>query len=252
MISELKVLGRIKWPEVKAVGLKYNKYPKHLLPGNLVNRYTSDLPIYLLTAYFSPAMTGAFVLANSVMNIPLNVLGNSIASVFLQRANELYIDDKEKLKSFAITTNKKLVLAGVVTFGVLFGFGDVIFEIVFGDEWFLAGQMAMILSVYFIFKLAAGPMAKVFRVVGKEEYSLYASVVLGVCRSLGVVLGVLTDNPLNTIIYFSAGSILGYLFTYMLVFRSCGIGMFHSLIHMIKYVILGLSISWAFRLMLDF
>lgn len=252
MFSELKTLSRIKWHEVKDVALKYNKYPKHLLPGNLVNRYTSDLPIYLLTAYFSPAITGAFVLANSVMNIPLNVLGNSIASVFLQRANELYIDDKEKLKNFARATNRKLVLAGVMTFGILFGFGDIIFEIVFGDEWLLAGQMAMILSVYFIFKLAAGPMAKVFRVVGKEEYSLYASVVLGVCRSIGVVLGVLTSNALNTIIYFSFGSILGYLFTYMLVFRSCGISMFHSLIHMMKYVILGLGISWALRLTLDF
>jgi O-antigen/teichoic acid export membrane protein len=247
MRTGIKVLSRISFKESIAVGKKYKKYPLNLLPGNLINRYTSDLPIYLLTAYFSPAITGAFVLANSLMNIPVNVIGTSISSVFLQRANELFLRDPKELSYFAGQTNRKLLLVGAPVFGILFGFGDLIFTIGFGSEWTLAGQFAIILSTYFIFKLVSSPIARVFRIVGKEQYSLYVSIVLAIVRSLGILLGVQSGDSIKAILYFTIANVFGYFITYILVFKACNLPIIKTLIESLLIITLCFSLFFMIR-----
>ena len=251
MFKGINVLKRISLKESIGVGIKYKKYPLNLLPGNLINKYTSDLPIYMLTAYFSPAITGAFVLANSIMNIPLNVIGNSLASVFLQKANELYLIDPKKMSEFANRTNKKILMVGVLVFGVLFAFGDLIFAIGFGKKWTIAGQFAGILSIYYIFKLLAGPMAKVFRVVGKEQFSLYVSSVLAIARSVGIWLGVKSGDPIQAIIYFSIANLIGYAITYMFVFKACNLPIIKPLLFTILTVAVVFSMFYCIRCGID-
>ncbi len=247
MLNGISILRRISFSEMKTIAKKYSKYPTHLLPGNLLNKYTSDLPIYLLAAYFSPAITGAFVFANSIMNIPLNVIGNSISSVFLQRANELYINDKQEMSVFARKIHDKILILGVLAFGALFGFGDILFSFVFGSKWNVAGQMAGILSVYFVFKLIAGPMAKVFRVVGKEQYSLYVSIVLAITRSVSLWFGVKTGDPLKALLYFTIGSTIGYIFTSALVFKACNLSIPLMLTKAILVIAAGFLIYYFIR-----
>lgn len=241
MLRNIGILSRISWKETKEVGLKYKKYPLNLLPGNLINKYSGDLPIYLLTVYFNPALTGAFVLANQIMNIPLEVLGNSLSSVFFQKSNELYLHDPKEMSSFAERTNRKMLLIGVLAFGFLFGFGDIVFAIAFGKEWTVAGQMAAILSLYFIVKLISGPMARVFIVVGKEQYALYASIVLAVCRTIGIYFGVMTGDVMTAIWYFTIGNLIGYLYTTILVFKACNLPVIKLLLEVVIIILLGFS-----------
>jgi len=251
MWRSIGILRRIHLKEVFEVGKKYKKYPINLLPGNLINRYTADLPIYLLTAYFSPAITGAFVLANTIMNIPLTVIGSSIASVFLQKANELYLTDPDEMARFADRTNRKMLWFGALAFGGLFGFGDLLFGVAFGKPWVLAGQFSSILSVYFVFKLIAGPMAKVFRVVGKEQYSLYVSLILAIMRVVGIGLGVLSEDIFLTIIYFTIANLIGYLITAMFVFKACRLPALKLAFESVLIVSIGFLFFYTLRLGFD-
>jgi len=247
MIIGLRVLRRVSLKETIVIGKTYKKYPLNLLPGNLLNKYTTDLPIYMLTAYFSPAITGAFVLADNIMKIPLNVIGNSLGLVFLQRANELYLTSPKSMSDFAYETNKKMLKVGVLSFGFLFGFGDLIFAIVFGKKWAIAGTFARILSTYFIFKLISGPMAKVFRVVGKEQYSLYVSCVLAVVRFVGIYLGVISNDYMLAITYFTIANIIGYLVTYVFLFKACNLPILQSFVETITIVIVSYGLFFLLR-----
>ena len=220
MLRKMRIFKRISSAEVKNVAIKYHRYPKLLLPANLLNQYTSDLPVYALTYYFSPSITGAFFLANTMLAIPLDVIGSSISSVFLQRANELFHENRTKMAQFAAIIHKKLLYFGVFAFGFIFGFGELIFPFVFGDDWLLAGQIASILSIYYVYKLVSGPLAKIYRVVGRESYSLGISIVLAILRTSGMALGVISGDALTAIIYFTIANLLGYFINTVLVFKA--------------------------------
>jgi len=248
---QLQLLGRITWQESLEIGRRYRKYPFALLPANLINKYTADLPIYLLTSYFSPAITGAFILANNIMRIPLNVISNSLSSVFLQKANELYLDDPSKMSSFALKVNRRMLLAGIATFGTLFAFGDIVFPFVFGLNWSLAGRFASILSCYYIFRLITTPMAKIFRVIGKEEYSLYVNIILASCRTIGIYFGVLSGGFMKAITLFTIANIIGYIITYIFVFKACKLPVFRVLLETMVLVVIGYSILYLSRRGLD-
>ncbi len=220
MIWKLKLVFRIDYSDVKRVAKKYDRYPTYLLPSNILNKYSTDLPIYLLTAYFAPAITGAFVLASQIIRIPINVIGSSVASVFLQKANELYHKNPKETRVFAKQTHYRILILGTLAFGFLYGFGDITFYFVFGQEWKLAGQFASILSIFCVFKLLSGPMAKVYRVTGKEQYSFYVSIVLSICRTIGIFIGVISGSYMLAIYYFVIGNVIGYIINMYLVFKS--------------------------------
>jgi len=251
MVNELRLLRVINIKEVMAVAKKYHKYPKHLLPANIVNKYTSDLPIYMLTGYFSPAVAGAFFLANSVLSIPLSILGNSSGSVFLQKANELYISKPSEMAEFTYTVHKNMLYIGTFIFGFVYGFGDVLFAFVFGVEWQIAGQIAGIISTYYIFMLISGPLAKVYRIVGKEQYSLYISVLLAILRSLGMWVGIQSNDPILAVLYFSMGNLIGYFFNSVLIFRAVNFPGLKPIIESFAIIIIGFSIFYGLRLGFD-
>ncbi|MDA9773326.1 oligosaccharide flippase family protein [Saprospiraceae bacterium] len=228
LAPKILIISRISKAEVFSIAKKYKKYPLNLLPGNLVNKYTSDLPIYLLTAYFNPAITGAFVLANQMMKVPLNVIGRSISSVFIQKSNELYLIDPESISTFTLKINKKMLIIASLAFGFLFGFGDVAFGFVFGKQWLDAGKIATILSLYYVLQSVSAPLSGIFRVTGNERYALYVSILLAILRTLGMYLGVMSGNVFTAILYFTIGNMVGYFVTMILIFISINISIFKS------------------------
>jgi O-antigen/teichoic acid export membrane protein len=230
---------------------EYKKYPLNLLPGNIINKYTSDLPILLLGVYFDAALAGAYVLANSILSIPLNVLGVSMSTVFLQKSNELHIYNPEKLASFTRKLNHKMALLGTLAFGFIFAFGDYAFYLAFGKKWLVAGSIASILSIYFIIKLVSGPLAVVFRSVGKEQYSLYASMVLGILRTAGLYLGFYYQSFTKAVLFFTIGSMIGYLFTLILVYKATNLPAFKIAFEIVCIVSIGFLMFYLLRIGID-
>ena len=224
MTIDLKLMSKIDKSEILRIGKEYIKYPTYLLGSNFVNRFTSDIPLYLLSSFYGAGAVGAFGFANMMLNIPFNVIGNSIAPVYFQRANELYLTDKDKLKSFTLKSYDKMLLLGCLAFGFIFAFGDVVFSFIFSAEWELAGNMARILSIYYVFKLISSPFARVLRVVGKEQLTLNYSIVLAVLRIGSFVSLYIFDSIFYVLIIFSISNLIGYLYVNYLVFRSLDIG----------------------------
>jgi len=252
MFSKLKLLARIDNKQVREVAKSYERYPTFLLPSNILNKYTGDLPIYLITAYFAPAITGAFVLASQIIRIPINVIGSSVASVFLQKANELYHKDPVETRVFAEKTHYRILFLGTLAFGFLYGFGDIIFYIVFGENWKLAGDFASILSIFCVFKLLSGPMARVYRITGKEQYSLYVSVILAICRTVGIFVGVISGSYILAIYYFVIGNVVGYIINMYLVFESLKMESLKLVLTSCFYVGLVFMIFHGIRFILDY
>ena len=225
MIRQIFKLGTVSWAAVKASAVEFINYPKYILSGNFVNKFTEDIPLYVISSFFGIGAVGAFGFANQMLGIPYNVIGKSIAPVYFQQANELYEKDKEALKQFTRRSYDKMLLLGSLAFGFTFAFGDVFFKWFFSAEWELAGQVAAILSVYYIFKLISSPFSGIYRVVRQESLTLIINSMLAVLRVAGIFIGVYTGSFLWAIGLFAGASLIGYMINNLLVFRAVGIPM---------------------------
>lgn len=252
MLHDLRSFLRIKARYTKKVAFDFYKYPTYLLGSNLLNKSTADIPLYILAASFNEGAVGAFGFANQMLSIPFNVIGNSIAPVYYQRANELYLSDQNKLISFTIESYKRMLLLGSIVFGFVFAFGDILFEFVFSAEWKLAGELAMILSVYYVFKVISSPFARIFRVVGKEENTLWVNSVLAAFRIAGIVIGVWTKSLTMAILLFTLGNAAGYLFNNYRVFKVVGIKGKEMLIGTLLFFVPAFFIWFMIRVAVDY
>jgi len=246
MVRELRYLKLIGYNDIKKAFIDFKKYPLFILPGNFMNKFTADIPLYILSSFFGIGAVGAFGFANQMLSIPYNVIGNSIAPVYFQRANELYHNNIETFQDFTKTSYYKMLYIGVLAFGFIFAFGDILFGFIFSEQWELAGQIARILSVYYIFKIIASPFTRIFRVVRKEELGLFINIIVAMLRVISIYLGVKTGDFLIAMIYFSIGNLIAYMITNMLVFKS--IEMFTMKLLVKSLLIIGFVLFFFYML----
>ena len=61
---------------------KYSNYPKITLPNAIFSTLTNDIPVILITAYYSPTITGLYFLCLKFTKTPISVLTSSFYNVY--------------------------------------------------------------------------------------------------------------------------------------------------------------------------
>jgi len=238
------------WNSIQKNLKEYIKYPKFVLTGRFMNRLSSDLPLYLFSASFGLKTAGAFGFAIAMLNVPFKVIGGSISTVYFQRATELFHKDKKLLQEFSQSSFMKMTILGSLAFGFVFAFGDVLFNVVFGEEWNLAGRIARILSVFYIFRIVNSPFSTVLRSVRKEEYGLYLNIGLAASRIFGIWIGIQTGSIIYAVICFSLGNIVGYIYSNYLVFKSQELSYFRVFFKSTGFIVLIFGLFYLLRLLI--
>jgi O-antigen/teichoic acid export membrane protein len=218
MFTEFKAALQLPLKQVFHTCREYIKYPLFVMPANFINKFTSDLPLYFLALYFSASITGGFSFALTLLNVPFKIIGNSLASVFYHKAAQIHLENPSTLSEFTINLHLKMLIVGSIVFGVIFAFGEFLFSFVFGTEWALAGKFASLLSIYYIYRVISSPLSKIFSITRNEQYTLWINITLAVSRTISIYFGVLTEDPLTAVLYFSVGNLIGYFITNLLVF----------------------------------
>ncbi|MCF8218595.1 MAG: oligosaccharide flippase family protein [Bacteroidales bacterium] len=182
---------------------RFKKFPKYTLPGTFINTMSFQLPVFLLTSFFSSVIVGFYSLADRILMIPMRLLGRSVSQVFYQRANE-YKNDKVKLSQITYEVYKKLLLTGIIPLSLVIVFGDHLFGLIFGEQWYTAGQYAQVLGIWVLFNFISSPMSRLFVVLEKQEKSLVVQIVLFFFRLAPFLLGVaLYDDALQVLMLYA-------------------------------------------------
>ena len=106
-----------------------------------------------------------------VVMLPTAFVAAAIGQVF-------YKEISSKFEQNILSTNdfwkvwKVLFLLGIIPFTLLFFFGKNIFEVVLGEEWILAGQMAAILAIRGFINFIGSPTSSGLIVLNKQHYNL--------------------------------------------------------------------------------
>tara|TARA_R110002072_G_C7970608_1_gene534766 strand:- start:4117 stop:5385 length:1269 start_codon:yes stop_codon:yes gene_type:complete len=148
VLKDKKLISKINIKRVLIVAKKYKDFPKFSLLATLANSLSFSMLSILISSLFSVVTLGFYALVQRVLIIPSVLIGSSIGQVFYQEATEEKKETGSVVNAFKKTI-KKLVIIAIPFFGVFFYIVEDLFVFVFGEEWQIAGEYAMIVTPLF-------------------------------------------------------------------------------------------------------
>lgn len=158
----------------------YAQFPKVSLPHVIIDMTRDLLIAYFISIYFGKFIFGSYVYATMMLSLPVSIIGQSIGQVFFQKISKLYSLNQDIIKPLKLVT-RNLFFLGLIPFGLLFFYGDTMFSFVFGEDWFIAGTYAEVLSIWMFINFILSPISNILIVINKQKQNFY----LGLLATFG-------------------------------------------------------------------
>lgn len=203
----------VRWCEITRVAGRYRRFPLFSTWEGLFNTAGMQLPPLMFAGLFSPAAAGLYSLANSVLSLPMSLIGGAIGQVFFANAAEAYRTGK--LGPLIAQLHDKLAHIGMPPALVLMLLGPDLFGFVFGPQWRQAGEFARWMAPWLYLVFVASPISTLFAVMERQKQGLAFQVILLVARITAILIGAWQQNLELTIVLFAGVSALcwlGFLF----------------------------------------
>lgn len=194
----------------------YRRFPIYSVPETLLNTAGTQLPIIIIAAATAGPEAAYLFLAMRVVGLPLGIIGNSVAQVYLAEA-------PTKLKQGELGRFTKSTMLGLVRIGapllILLGiFSPIAFELVFGTGWARAGWIVTLLVPYFLLQFIVSPVSMALHVMGKQGLALGIQAV-GFLLRVGGLFFCTIWNTAWVVEFFAVVSTLFYLLYLLLIVK---------------------------------
>lgn len=239
------------WSYIRAVAWQYREYPFYVMPTAYLGNLAGQLPIFFLTTGFGAGAVGLYAFSTSLLELPLNLIGNAVAPVFLQKATETYQQEPERLKHICLDLYNKLFYLGLLPFGIITVFGDWIFRFVFGAEWEQAGVFTGYLGYYYVFRLASYATSPVYAVLRRQRLALAGTALLVLVRTGSLLLGINMHNLNLGMLLFGLSSLLVTFLVDMNILYLLKLPVLKLAARSIVLVLATLALLWGARAALE-
>jgi O-antigen/teichoic acid export membrane protein len=115
-----------------------------------------------IVAFASPDLAGHYMLATSMLTLPITVIALTTAPVLYRHFIAMEHDAPAQLVPHLMRAMALYLLAGTIILSPVFFFGTTIFTVAFGVNWGPAGHMASILSVAYVSMFAMTGVQSIF------------------------------------------------------------------------------------------
>lgn len=169
---------------------RYSGFPKLNVPSIGVNTGTTLFIAATVSAIFSAATLGMYTLVQRIMGAPASIAGTSVGQVFM-KAGTVDLRDRGSLRSLYDATVVRMFLVASPIFLMAATLSPWVFPTVFGQDWSLAGQIAVALSPMFWAQFISTPISNTANIYERQVVSLSWQVarlvVVGVVTSIGLL-----------------------------------------------------------------
>ncbi len=200
-------LEAFKEEKIKKVATTYIDFPKYSCYTSLLNSFSLSMPVYIFSFYWGSASVGLFSLANSLIQIPANLIGNSVRQVFLQKASEMYRNGGD-IYSLLRKTMIGLFMIMIVPVILVSIIGPAMFSLVLGETWVTAGIYARWLIVSSFIGFLCIPSIELTRIMGLQKQLSYYIMLLFVSRLSVLILAGKSFDARTGIIFYSVTGII--------------------------------------------
>ena len=107
-----------------------------------------------------------------------------------------------------ISLYDKLLYLGLLPFGIITIYGDVLFKFVFGARWEMAGVYTGYLGYYYVFKLMSQATAPIYTILNKQGFVLWSNLSLLAVRAVALGIGLWAHDLNLALLLFGLGSLV--------------------------------------------
>jgi lipopolysaccharide exporter len=182
-------------------------FPLFVTPAMVMNSISWQTPVFLLGYFFDAASTGLYSMGMRIIQVPMNLIGQSISQVVHQRTALI---TSEGIPSRVLKVYEALVNIMFLPSVILLLFGEELFSFVFGYEWRTAGLYVQILVPWAFVWFVSTPLGRLLYVFEKQRFVFVLNIIILVTRVISIYLGGVAKDPLVSIMLFSASGFLVY------------------------------------------
>ena len=232
IIGQLVATGRLVWQTYKddkkhflAIKLwlikdqfvEFRRFPQMLTWSGLLNTFSAQLPVILMSYFFGPGIVAYYVLGYRVLTVPMTLVGNSVAQTFFPWGTEAY--RRGELGSSVIKISTVMFNIVLVPIVLIMICGPDLFTFVFGNAWRTAGEYIVWLSPWILFQFISSPLSSVFLILQRQDINLFFDGLLFLLRVAIIMIGGSLNNPLLTIQIYGITSAVFYFIACIIVFK---------------------------------
>jgi lipopolysaccharide exporter len=189
---------------------RYKNFPLYSSVSSFINTLSWQLPVLMLSGYFSAVIVGFYALGFRTLQFPGYLMGSAISQVFFQRAAEAKIENK--LSGIVEDVLRVLVSVNLFPFLVLTLVGADLFSFIFGHAWTESGVYIQILSIWAFVWLLTSPLSSIFDVLEKQAYALKINILILITRFISLIIGGVLGNVYIALFLFAGTGIIAYSF----------------------------------------
>lgn len=164
-------VGKVKFLEMERLARRYCDFPKYSMWAILANTLAYNVTNILISLYYSVATLGFYSLSQRLLSMPTALIGKSIGQVYFQQAVAEKKETGRAIKTFK-STSKKLAVMSLLVFTPMFFVLPFVFEIVFGEEWRIAGVYAQLILPFVAMQFIASALSCTNSVFERQKISL--------------------------------------------------------------------------------
>lgn len=153
------------WSRIRRLFGEYRRFPTYSTAEAVANAASMHVPMILIANYAAGPEAGYVLLAMSVMQAPMSLIGSAVGQVYVSRAAAEY--RAGTLGSLTAEVSGQLVRLGVgplVAAGIAAPSG---FSLVFGAEWERAGWLVAWMTPWFVLQFLSAPMGLALHVTNR-------------------------------------------------------------------------------------
>ncbi len=192
---------------------EFRSYILYSTPQGLIETLQLSGTIFVIYALFDEPYPGLFYLCWRILQSPISLISNTIFVVHYNNASQLH-NQNEDYQWLIKKTAKLLFVVGTFIGAILFLFGPPLFAFFLGEPWREAGEIARILSVWFVFQFAVTPFSFVAILEKQQRTAFLLSVIDILIKLLSLMVGSYFHSIQIGLVLYSISSSLLLLYTY--------------------------------------
>lgn len=190
--------GRLRARAMIAAACRYRSFIIYNTPQKLFMLVGQNLPVFVLGAFFSPAVVGAWFLVRRALSAPTSLLCDTARQAMTMRAAERR-RARQDLRAMYIKVLIGLLALCLPPAALLAAAGPEIVSVVFGDQWHLAGEFIAIFSIAWLTGILAMPAGVMIDVYGRHKIALIHQVAATTARTAALATGGILGDALLAI-----------------------------------------------------
>ncbi|HJU84398.1 MAG TPA: lipopolysaccharide biosynthesis protein [Holophagaceae bacterium] len=185
--GEGKYFKSITREGLRSMASRYREFPLLSAGSALINAAGLYIPVILFTRSFDTRLAGQFSLAQRIIAIPIALIGQAVAQVYMAEGAALLRDRPAELHALLKRTIRKLLLLGAPPVLLLALMGPWGFRLVFGPKWGEAGLYVRILCPMYLLQFVAFPVSQTLSILERQGLQI----MWDVARLVAVVAAIL-------------------------------------------------------------